>query len=105
MAQTKVNGTVAEYQALTGNLTHLVIDEVDAATDISDFTTVSGNAEAVLNAVATVANPVIVESGNARVMYVAVETNGSNTAAMAAAINGLSGFANATVTSGSYTVA
>lgn len=105
MAQPKVNGTVAEFQALTAHLTYLVIDEVDGATDISDFSTVQGNAEAVLNAIGTVANPVIVESANARVMYAAVEINGASTSDMANAINALSGFANATVTAGSFTVA
>ena len=83
---------------------HLIIDEVDGVTDIDDFGTVGGNAEVVLNAIATVANPVIVAEGNARVMYVAVERASANLSAMAAAINSASAFANATVTSGSYTV-
>ena len=104
MAQTKVHGAPAEGQFLTGNLDHLIIDEVDGATDISDFGTVNGNVQAVLNAIGTIANPVIVAEGNARVMYVAVEHASSNVAAMAAAINGLDDFANATVTSGSYSV-
>jgi hypothetical protein len=104
MAQTKVHGAPAEGQFLSGNLDHLIIDEVDGATDIDDFGTVGGNAEVVLNAIATVANPVIVAEGNARVMYVAVERASANLSAMAAAINSASAFANATVTSGSYTV-
>ena len=104
MAQTKVNGAPAEGQFLSGNLDHLIIDEVDGATDIDDFGTVGGNVELVLNAIATVANPVIVAEGNARVMYVAIERASANLSAMAAAINSASGFANATVVSGSYTV-
>lgn len=104
MAQTKVNGAPAEGQFITGNLDHLIVDEVDGAKDINDFGTVNGNAQVVLNAIGTVANPVIVAEGNARVMYVAVEHASANLTAMAAAINSATGFANATVTSGSYTV-
>lgn len=104
MAQTKVHGAPAEGQFLTGNLAHLIIDEVDGVTDIDDFGTVNGNVNTILNAIGTVANPVIVAEGNARVMYVAVERASANLTAMAAAINSAAAFANATVTAGSYTV-
>ena len=103
MAQTKVNGTVANFQALTANLVYITIDEVDGTDDISDLTTVNGNAETVLKAVATVANPVIVESSNARVMYAAVEIGGANVAGIEAAVQAVTN-ANATVTAGSFAV-
>ena len=103
MAQTKVNGTVADFQALTANLVYLEIDEVDGAKDISDFSVVDGNASAVLNAVGTVANPVIVESSSATVMFIAVEIGGVDVAGMATAVQGVLN-ANATVTAGSFAV-
>ena len=104
MAQTKVAGSPLKDQFLVGELTHLIIDEVDGAKSINDFTTVDGNAEVLLKALSTVANPVIIAEGNARVMYVAVEHAGVSTSNMANAINSVSIFANATVTSGTYAV-
>lgn len=104
MAQTKTNGAPEAGQFLTGNLDHLIIDEVAGAADISDLGTVSGNAEVLLSALSTVSNPVIVESSNARVMFVAVESNGASTTDMANAINEATAFTVCTVTAGSYAV-
>jgi len=104
MAQTKTNGAPAEGQFLTGNLDHLIIDEVAGSADISDFGTVNGNAEVLLAALSTVSNPVIIESSNSRIMFVAVESNGASTSDMANAINGASAFSTVTVTAGSYAV-
>lgn len=103
MVQVKVNGTIADFQSLTANVVYLEIDEVDAATDISDFTTVGGNAENVLNAVSTVANPVIVESSSTTVMFIAVEIGGVDVAGIATAVQAVIG-ANATVTAGTFAV-
>jgi len=104
MAQVKVAGSPLKDQFLVGELSHLIIDEVDGAKEINDFSTVNGNAEVLLKALSTVANPVIIAEGNARVMYVAVEHAGVSTSDMANAINGTSSFASATVTSGTYAV-
>jgi len=107
MAQTRVNGAAAEGQFLTGKLTWFVIDEVDGAANIANFGFTAGAAdpgEKVLNAVATVANPVVIESANARVMYLATEVNGITAAALQTAVRA-AGFANATVASGTIIVA
>jgi hypothetical protein len=104
MAQTKTNGAPEAGQFLTGNLDHLIIDEVSGTADISDLGTVNGNAEVLLSALSTVSNPVIIESSNARVMFVAVESNGASTADMATAINEATAFSACTVTAGSYSV-
>ena len=37
MAQTRVNGTAASGQFLTGRLTWFIIDEVDGAANIANF--------------------------------------------------------------------
>ena len=107
MAQTRVNGAAAEGQFLTGKLTWFVIDEVDGAANIANFGFTAGAAdpgEKVLNAVATVANPVVIESANARVMYLATEVNGITASALQTAVRA-AGFANATVASGTIIVA
>lgn len=108
MAQTRVNGAAAEGQFLTGTLTWFAIDEVDGAANIANFGFTAGSAdpgEKVLNAFATVANPVVVESGNARVMYVATEVNGITAASLQTAIRAATGYSNLTVAAGSITVA
>lgn len=107
MAQTRVNGAAAEGQFLTGTLTWFRIDEVDGTANIANFGFTAGSAdpgEKVLNAFALLANPVVVESGNARVMYVATEVNGIPAANIQAAIRSVGGFPNLTVTEGSVTV-
>lgn len=107
MAQTRVNGTVAAGQFLTGALTHFIVDEVDGSANIANFGFTAGSAdpgEKVLNAFATVANPVVVESGNARVMYVATEVNGITASALQTAIRAAGGLSNLTVAAGSVTV-
>lgn len=106
MVQTKLNGSLADFQNLTANLVYVIVDEVDGADDISDFSTVGGNAEAVVNAISTVANPVILESGNARVMYMALEVGGADADLMQAAANaaGILSHSNLTVTAGTFTV-
>ena len=107
MAQTRVNGSAAEGQFLTGALSWFVIDEVDGAANIANFGFTAGSAdpgEKVLNAFATVANPVIVQSGNARVLYAATEVNGITASALQTAIRSATGYANLTVTAGSVTV-
>lgn len=104
MAQTKVNGSLEEFQALTGNLDHLVL--VSGGPDVHDLGTVAGNAAVMLEAVSSVANAVILEkdASNTQILYVAVESNGSSLTDMADAINGTSTFSAATVTAGSYAV-
>lgn len=107
MAQTRVNGAAAEGQFITGTLTWFAIDEVDGAANIANFGFTAGSAdpgEKVLNAFSTVANPVVVESGNARVMYVATEVGGIPAANIQAAIRAATGYANLTVTAGTLTV-
>lgn len=107
MAQTRVNGAAAEGQFLTGRLTWFVIDEVDGAANIANFGFTAGAAdpgEKVLNAFATVANPVVVESGNARVMYVATEVPGITASSLQTAIRAAGGLSNLTVVAGSLTV-
>jgi len=107
MAQTRVNGAAAEGQFLTGTLTWFRIDEVDGTANIANFGFTTGSAnpgEKVLNAFATVANPVVVESGNARIMYVATEVNGVTAASLQTAIRAAGGLTNLTVTAGSVTV-
>ena len=106
MALTRVAGAVEEGQLLVGSLTHLIIDEVDGTDDISNFGFTAGAAdpgEAVVQAVAVHATPVIIQSANARVMYMAVEGS-PNVSAIAASVVSVLG-ANATVTAGDYTVA
>ena len=107
MAQTRVNGTAAEGQFLTGALTWFKIDEVDGTANIANFGFTSGSAdpgEKALNAFATVANPVVVESANARIMHVATEVPGITAASLQTAIRAAGGFTNLTVTAGSVTV-
>jgi len=108
MAQVRVNGAVASDQFLTAELSHFILDEVDGSANIADFGfDGSGDpkaGEAALQAIQTVANPVIVESSNARVLFFAVENDGHVNTDFANAVNSLSSFANATVTAGSYNV-
>jgi hypothetical protein len=107
MAQTRVNGTVAVGQFLTGALTHLIVDEVDGAANIANFGFTAGAAdpgEKVVKAIQLVANPVILASGNARVMYVAVELPGVTAADLQSNVRAATGYANLTVTAGSYRV-
>jgi hypothetical protein len=105
----RVNGQVEPDQFLTANLDYFIVDEVDGAANIASFGyDGSGDpnpGEEVIQALQTVANPVIIESGNARVMYVAVEIDGVSATDMANAINSRAAFANATVTAGSFLVA
>ena len=106
MALTRVNGAAAEGQLLVGSLSHFIIDEVDGTDDISSFGFTAGAAdpgEKVLQALALHATPVIVNSANARVRYVAVEGQPNVTAIQASVVSVLG--ANATVTSGEYIVA
>ena len=107
MAQTRVNGSVAAGQFLTGALTHFIVDEVDGAANIANFGFTAGAAdpgEKVVKAIQLVANPVIIASGNARVMYVAVECPGITAADVQANVRAATGYANLTVTAGSYRV-
>ena len=107
MAQTRVNGAAAEGQFLTGALTWFRIDEVDGAANIANFGFTAGSAdpgEKVLNAFATVANPVVVESANARLMYVATEVPGIAASDLQVAIRSATGYSNLTVVSGTITV-
>ena len=107
MAQTRVNGSVAEGQFLTGALTCFRIDEVDGTANIANFGFTAGSAdpgEKVVNAISLVTNPVIVESGNARVMYIATEVNGVTAANLQANVRAATGYANLTITSGSFRV-
>jgi hypothetical protein len=106
MPQTRVNGAVTPGQFLTGALTHLIVDVVDAgaAANIANFGFTAGAAdpgEKMVQAIQTVAAPVILQSGNARVMYVAVEFPGVDAADVQTAVRA-AGFANATVTAGVY---
>jgi hypothetical protein len=108
MAQPKVNGKVQEGQFLTGSLSYFIVDAVDggAASNIANFGYTAGNAnpgEKLVLALQTVANPVIIESANARIMYVATEVGGVSAGALEDAVVA-AGFANATVTSGTFAV-
>lgn len=107
MAQVKVNGSVREGQFLTGSLNFFIVDEVDGAANIANFGYTAGAAdpgEKVVFAFSTVVNPVIIESANARVMYVATEIGGIPAANIQAAIRAATGYANLTVTAGTLTV-
>ena len=107
MPQTRVNGAAANGQDLTGALTWFRIDEVDGSANIANFGFTTGSAdpgEKLLNAFATVANPVIVQTGNARIMHVATEVPGITAASLQTAIRAAGGFTNLTVTAGSVTV-
>jgi len=107
MAQTRVNGGAASGQFLTGALTWFKIDEVNGSANIANFGFTAGSAdpgEKVLNAFATVANPVLVQSGNARIMYAATEVNGIAASDLQTAIRAATGYSNLTVTAGSVTV-
>jgi len=107
MAQTRVNGGAASGQFLTGALTWFKIDEVNGAANIANFGFTAGSAdpgEKVLNAFATVANPVVVESANARIMYVATEVNGITASSLQTAIRAAGGLSNLTVVAGTLTV-
>lgn len=104
----RVSGSAEEGQLLVGSLTFLAIDEVDGAANIALFG-FSGTepsdpnpGEAVLQAVALHATPVILNSANARVMYVAVEGE-PNVAAIAASVQQVTN-ANASVTAGDFLV-
>ena len=107
MAQTRVNGSVVAGQFLTGSLNYFIVDEVDGSANIANFGFTAGAAdpgEKVVNAIALVSNPVIIASGNARVMYVATEVNGVTAANLQANVRAATGYANLTVTSGSFRV-
>ncbi len=107
MAQTRVNGSVTAGQFLTGSLNYFIVDEVDGSANIANFGFTAGAAdpgEKVVNAIALVSNPVIIASGNARVMYVATEVNGVTAANLQANVRAATGYANLTVTSGSFRV-
>ncbi len=107
MAQTRVNGAVTPGQFLTGSLNYFIVDEVDGAANIANFGFTAGSAdpgEKVLNAFATVANPVVVESANARLMYVATEVPGITASSLQTAIRAAGGLSNLTVVAGSVTV-
>ena len=107
MAQSKVNGSVTEGQFLTGTLTHYIVDEVDGDANIASFGYTAGSAnpgELVVEALSTIVNPVIVESANARVMYFAAEVEGHTAATIQEAVRDVTGYANITVATGTYTV-
>lgn len=107
MAQTRVNGGAAAGQFLTGKLTWFVIDERDGTNNISNFGFTAGAAdpgEKVLNAIATVANPVVVAVGNTRVLYMATEVNGITSGALQTAVRAATGWANITVSTGDLSV-
>lgn len=107
MAQTRVNGSAANGQDLTGALTWFRIDEVNGSANIANFgftTGVADPGEKVLNAFATVANPVIVQSGNARILYAATEVNGIAASDLQVAIRAATGYSNLTVVAGTLTV-
>jgi hypothetical protein len=105
----RVNGAVQEDQFLSAVLNYYIVDEVDGAANIASFG-YDGNGdpnpgEELVLALQTVANPVILESANARVMYVALEIDGVAASDIANAINASATFGNATVTEGSFVVA
>lgn len=107
MAQDRVNGSVASGQFLTGSLTHYIVDEVDGAANIASFGWTTGTAnpgEVVVEGISTIVNPVIVESANSQVMYFAAEVEGHTAADIQAAVRDVTGYANITVTEGTYTV-
>jgi hypothetical protein len=108
MAQTRVNGAVAEGQLLVGSLSHFIIDEVDGTDDISNFGFTTGDAdpgEAVIQALSIHCTPVLINSISATVMHVGVEGSPDVTK-MTASIKSVltGGGANATVTAGEYRV-
>lgn len=104
----RVNGQVESDQFLSATLDYFIVDEVDGEANIASFGyDNAGNAnvgERVIQAIQTVANPVIIESANARVMYIAVEVDGVAASDIEAAVQGALN-ANATVTEGSFVVA
>lgn len=107
MAQTRVNGAVASDQFLTGELTHFILDEVDGASNVASFgysAGVANKGEEAVNLIQTVANPVIINASNARILHFAVETPGITASSLQTAVRLGSSFANATVTAGTYAV-
>ena len=109
MAQIRVNGSVAADQFLTVELKHFILDAVDAVNVHQFGFTASGNpkgGEAALSAMATVANPVILNthSSNTRILYFAVEVDGVGASALQTALRSNTTFSNATITAGSYSV-
>ena len=110
MAQVKVNGAVASGQFLTGTLSFFIVDAKNGAAEgnIANFGYTAGEAnpgEQVVFALQTVANPVVIESSTANVMFVATEIGGADAAALQTAVRSIgSAFSAATVTAGTLTV-
>lgn len=103
----KVNGSAASpKQVLTASLSYFKLDAVDAANMASVGYTagVANPGEKAIQALATVANPVIwdVDDSNTRIVYFAVEFPGVAAANLQTAVRTV--LANATVASGVITV-
>ena len=110
VGQYKVNGAPEKDQFLTGALIHLAISDPDGA-NIADWGNVNGNAEAVLDALQIIGNPVILEddgSAEGNVIFAAVEVDGISADSVEAQIQTLittdPSFANVEVSAGAYRV-
>lgn len=106
----KVNGSAAQpKQVLTGALSFFVLDAVDAV-NLANVGYTGGNAgpgEKAIQALASVANPVIwdVDNVDTTLAYFAVEFPGVSAASLETAVRALGApFANATVAAGVITV-
>ena len=110
VGQIKANGAPEKDQFLTGALIHLEISDPDGA-NIADWGNVNGNAEAVLDAMQIIGNPVILAddgSSTGNVIYAAVEVDGISADSVEAQIQTLittdPSFANVEVRAGAYSV-
>lgn len=104
MALTRKTGTGAETgQWVVGTITHLKVDAANVAANVQALN-VGQDGEQILTTLALTNTPIIVDTPDANVMYVAVE-GVANVTAMQASIRALGAdFGNTTVASGTYTV-
>lgn len=105
MTQQRVHGAVSSDQFLSATLDWFIIDTQDANAangNVAAFGYSSGNAlvgEQVIAAFSTIANPVVIQSGSARLLYVATEVPGVTAAAAQVAVRaGISATCNTTIT-------
>ena len=115
VAQPKVNGEWETTQVLTAHLEHMIVDAgtnvavtgyavTEDANTGAVLSSVKNPGEQLLETIQSVCNIVIAENASATVWHVAAEINGLSNADIEAALVE-AGFAGASVTFGTYTVA
>lgn len=108
MAQTRVNGGVADGQFMTADLAYFIIDDVNGSANIASYGYTAGNknaGEKMVHILETVGTLVILENISSNVAHVAMEAApGIAAADIQTALRTDSDFSAATVTAGSFVV-